>query len=304
MNIFVSVALAIILLCISFRHLHLVLQIKSINRQIEFINTHRTNMIVAGEYGNGCLNDLINNINDLSKQCSILKAKCLANEDHIKETVTNMSHDIRTPLTSLSGYFQLLCQCDTLAEQKEYVKIIKQQISALEDMLEELFTYAKLLNESYEMPLTECCINQILRDTVFGFYNDFKKADIIPACSIPEAPIYALVNDAALRRVFRNILKNVIEHGEKAVGISMTQEDEKIQIIFYNNILPATKIDTDKIFERFYKSDAARTSSSTGLGLSISKELLNRMNGEIAAVVDNNTFTITIELNIKIAVRV
>lgn len=185
-----------------------------------------------------------------------------------------------------------------LAEQKEYFKIIKQQIFTLEEMLEELFTYAKLLNKSYEISLTECCVNQILRDTVFGFYNDLKKANITPACSIPEAPIYAFVNDVALRRVFQNILKNVIEHGEKAVGISMEQKDKKIEITFFNNILSATKIDTDKIFERFYKNDGARTSSSTGLGLSISKELLNRMNGDIFAVVDNNIFKIVVKLEI------
>ncbi len=298
MNMFVCVVLAVILLCVLFRHLYLIWQIKNINGQIEFINTHQTNMIVSGEYGNGCINDLINNINQLSKQCSMLKAECLANEDNIKETVTNISHDIRTPLTSLSGYFQLLCQCDTLAEQKKYFNIIKQQISTLEEMLEELFTYAKLRNKSYEMSLTECCINQILRDTVFGFYNDFRKANITPACSIPEVPVYAFVNDVALRRVFQNILKNVIEHGEKAVGISMQQKDEKIEIAFYNNILSTTKIDVDKIFERFYKNDAARTSSSTGLGLSISKELLNRMNGEIFAIVDNNIFKIVVKLGI------
>lgn len=298
MDMFVCVTLAVVLLCILFRHLYMVWQIKSINRQIEFINTHQTNMIVSGEYSNGCMNDLINNINHLSNQCSMFKAECLANEDNIKKTVTNISHDIRTPLTSLSGYFQLLCQCDTLAEQKEYFPIINQQISALEEMLEELFTYAKLFHKSYEISLTKCCINQILRDTVFGFYNDLKKANITPDCSIPEVPIYAVVNDVALRRVFQNILKNVIEHGEKEVGISMLQKDEKIEITFYNDILSTTKIDADKIFEHFYKSDEARTSSSTGLGLSIAKELLNRMDGEIFAIVDNNIFKIIVKLQV------
>ena len=298
MMIIVCTVLVVVLLCILFRHLHFIWQIKDINRQIEFINTHQTNMIVSGEYGNGCINDLINNINYLSKQCSKFKAECLANEDKIKETVTNISHDIRTPLTSLSGYFQLMCQCGTMTEQKEYSKIIMKQISTLEKMLEELFTYAKLSNKSYQTPLDRCCVNQILRDTIFGFYNDFKKANITPDCSIPEVPIYAFVNDVALRRVFQNILKNVIEHGEKAVGISMQQKNREIEVVFYNHISSDTKIDVERIFERFYKSDLARTSKSTGLGLSIAKELLTRMNGEISASIEDSIFKIIVRLEI------
>ena len=149
--VFVCIVLVVILVFVLVRHLHFVWQIKSINEQIEFINTHETNKIVTGEYRNGSITDLINNINALSRQCSILKTQCLTNESNMKETITNISHDIRTPLTSLSGYFQLMCQCNSSAEREKYSKIISQQISILQEMLEELFTYAKLSSQSYEI---------------------------------------------------------------------------------------------------------------------------------------------------------
>ena len=168
----VCIVLAVILVFVLVRHLHFVWQIKSINEQIEFINTHETNKIVTGEYRNGSITDLINNINALSRQCSILKTQCLTNESNMKETITNISHDIRTPLTSLSGYFQLMCQCNSSAEREKYLKIISQQISILQEMLEELFTYAKLSSQSYEITSEKCCINQILRDMVLSFYQE------------------------------------------------------------------------------------------------------------------------------------
>lgn len=294
--VFVCIVLAVILVFVLVRHLHFVWQIKSINEQIEFINTHETNKIVTGEYRNGSITDLINNINALSRQCSILKTQCLTNESNMKETITNISHDIRTPLTSLSGYFQLMCQCNSSAEREKYSKIISQQISILQEMLEELFTYAKLSSQSYEITSEKCCINQILRDMVLSFYHEFKNANITPDISIPEKPIYIWANDMALRRVFQNVLKNVIEHGGKFVCISLIEMNSVIEITFHNDIFHDTDIDTARVFDRFYKSDIAKSSLSTGLGLSIAKELLDKMNGDISANVNDNIFEIVIKL--------
>lgn len=292
----VCIVLTVALFCLALKHLHFIWQIKNVNNQVEFMNTHKTNKIVFGEYSRGCITDLINNINALSKQCSVLKSQCMTNDNNIKETITNISHDIRTPLTSLSGYFQLMCQCDDISERKKYEKTIKQQIDTVEKMLEELFTYAKLLNESYEIALTKCQINQILRDAIFGFYYDFKKANIVPEVTIPEKPIYIVANDMALKRVFQNVLKNMMEHGRQYVGVTMQETNEEVKIIFFNDISEGDVIDTSRIFERFYKADTARHSSSTGLGLAIVKELLNKMNSSIFATVNGSRFEIVIKL--------
>ena len=122
----VCIVLAAAVICLGLRQWHVSWQIKNINHQITFMNTHKTNKIVTGEYGRGAVTELINNINTLSRQCDALQAKCIADEDNIRETITNISHDIRTPLTSLSGYFQLLCQCDDRSEKEKYEKIIRQ----------------------------------------------------------------------------------------------------------------------------------------------------------------------------------
>lgn len=291
----ICIVLAAAVVCLGFRQWHVCWQIKNINRQITFMNTHKTNKIVTGEYGGGAVTELINNINALSEQCDALQAKCMADEDNIRETITNISHDIRTPLTSLSGYFQLLCQCDDASEKEKYEKIIRQQITALEEMLEELFTYAKLFNESYELALTKCQINQILRDAVFGFYYDFKRAGIVPEISIPEKPIYLSGNEMALKRVFLNVLKNAMEHGRKYIRVFMRETQEMVEVTFVNDISEGDVIDTSRIFDRFYKADMARSASSTGLGLAIAKELLNKMNSSISARVNGNCFEIVMK---------
>lgn len=98
----------------------------------------------------------------------------------MKETITNLSHDIRTPLTSLDGYFQLLSQSESEEEQQHYIAVIQSRIISLKDMLEELFTYTKLQNESYEIALEPVDFGKCVFDTVFSFYDEFQKKGIKP----------------------------------------------------------------------------------------------------------------------------
>lgn len=151
--------------------------------------------------------------------------------------------------------------------------------------------------------LTSGNVGLLSLDSTSGLYIrasiiavEFKNANITPDISIPEKPIYIWANDMALRRVFQNVLKNVIEHGGKFVCISLIEMNSVIEITFHNDILHDTDIDTARVFDRFYKSDKARSSLSTGLGLSIAKELLDKMNGDISANVNDNIFEIVIKL--------
>ena len=271
-------------------------QVKDICRQLAFLMKHDSNMLIHREFDLGGIGMLSDRLNDLLELRRKEKQYYQEKETLIADTYTNLSHDIRTPLTSLDGYFQLMEACENVEEQRRYLNIIHERIHSLNEMLEELFTYAKLSSQSYEITSEKCCINQILRDMVLSFYQEFKNANITPDISIPEKPIYIWANDMALRRVFQNVLKNVIEHGGKFVCISLIEMNSVIEITFHNDILHDTDIDTARVFDRFYKSDIARSSLSTGLGLSIAKELLDKMNGDISANVNDNIFEIVIKL--------
>lgn len=273
-------------------------QVKDICRQLSFLKDHESNMMISREIDAGGIGELSDLLNDLLDRQKKERRAYLDKEKVIADTYTNLSHDIRTPLTSLDGYFQLLEESTDPREQRRYQRIIHERINSLKEMLEELFTFTKLKNESYHLELSTCCINRILKDTVFSYYDDWMKHGIEPQIEIPGEQYYIEGNEAALKRIIQNIIKNGLDHGERKIHIRLSRESdtgkEQICLEISNQIPDAAKIDADKVFERFYKADEARSKNSTGLGLAIARELILRMNGEAQARVEGQEFSILI----------
>ena len=269
-------------------------QIKNVKSQISFLNQHETNMLITSDQKSGCVADLADELNTLIEQTAALRKEIADNESHLKDTIINLSHDIRTPLTSMDGYFQLLLKSDDPEERQQYAMVISDRLSSLKEMLDELFTYAKLTNKAYEVELSPCAVNEILLSVLFSFYKDIKQRGIEPRVNVPEQDIFIQGNEPALRRIFQNILKNCIEHGNNQLSVRLINSADMVQIYFENDYQTQEPIDANKVFDRFYKVDGARSKTSTGLGLSIAKELVERLNGSISGNVKNDTFTITI----------
>jgi len=269
-------------------------QIKDICRQLRFLEKHDSNMILTAEINSGSIQNLIKALNTLLLKHKNERIDYQKKENKIAETYTSLSHDIRTPLTSLDGYVQLLEQSEDIAEQKRYLKVIHERIDSLKDMLEELFTYTKLKNESYHLELSECNLNKILKTTIFSYYDDWKNNDIEPKIEITDTLLLIQGNQQALNRVIQNLLKNAIDHGQKKIGISLQKTENQAVLKVYNHVENAEEIDVSQVFERFYKQDKARSQTSTGLGLSIAKEFVVRMNGKIIATIEKKEFCITV----------
>lgn len=249
-------------------------------------------MLVTGDVGFGGLKDLMELLNQLLMSRKKEQKRYLEKEQMISDTYTNLSHDIRTPLTSLGGYFQLLEQCDDPQEQKHYMDIIQERIHSLKEMLEELFLFTKLKNETYRMDLKPYCINQILKKTIFSYYDEWTAKGIVPDVHIPEEPMHVKGNEPAIQRIFQNVIKNALDHGAEGIGISMEEDNGKILIQIRNQVRDPEQINVNKVFERFYKADEARSRTSSGLGLSIARELTEKMEGEIFAELTGNIFCI------------
>ena len=164
------------------------------------------------------------------------------------------------------------------------------------EMLEELFTFTKLKNDSYKLELTDCCMNRILKEAVFSYYDEWKKQGICPDISITEEMLYISGNKQGLRRVIQNVIKNGLDHGKKNISIKLTRVDNYALLKISNYTEHPENIDLSHVFERFYKADVARGRASTGLGLSIAKELVERMNGDISAGIQENDFIIEIKV--------
>lgn len=287
----ISVVIAILGIGLAFYYRR---QIKNVKSQISFLNQHETNMLITSDQKSGCVAELTDELNTLIEQTAALRKEIADNESHLKDTIINLSHDIRTPLTSMDGYFQLLLKSDDPEERQQYAAVISDRLSSLKEMLDELFTYAKLTNKAYEVELSPCAVNEILLSVLFSFYKDIKQRGIEPLVNVPEQDIFIQGNEPALRRIFQNILKNCIEHGNNQLSVRLINTADTVKIYFENDYQTQEPIDANKVFDRFYKADGARSKTSTGLGLSIAKELVERLNGSITGNVKNDIFTISI----------
>ncbi|MGN1159362.1 MAG: sensor histidine kinase [Lachnospiraceae bacterium] len=271
-------------------------QVHNICRQLAFLKDHESNMLITRNTDLGGIGELVEELNELLVKQRRLYKEYLAKERIISETYTSLSHDIRTPLTSLDGYFQLLEQSEDPEEQKRYLEIIQERISSLKEMLEELFTFTKLKNEAYELELSPCMVNRIVKETLFSYYEEWTARQITPEFELAEEPLCVMGNETALRRVLQNLLKNGLEHGEKTIHICLKRQEDKVCLEVRNHVKDPGKMDVTQVFERFYKADEVRSRNSTGLGLSIAREFVLRMNGTIEAVLEENEFCVRIRL--------
>lgn len=271
-------------------------QVKDICRQLAFLKENDSNMMITRQIHIGGIGELVDLLNEILKERKKERKIYLEKEQAIADTYTNLSHDIRTPLTSLDGYVQLLSESRDEKEQEYYLEIVRERIASLKDMLEELFTYTKLKNESYQLILTECELNWILKETLFSYYEDWLRLGIEPEFKIEQQPLHVLADDKALRRVIQNIIKNGMDHGSRKVKISLEKTQKAAVLVFQNEVENTMEIEPGRVFERFYKADKARSRNSTGLGLSIAKEFVIKMDGEIWAELDGNWFSINIKI--------
>lgn len=269
-------------------------QVKKTCRQLAFIRENDTNRKLRSEGGFPELDLLREEINGILEQTRGLNRETMQKEELFKETITNISHDIRTPLTSLDGYFQLLRQETDEAACARYSEVIKERIASLNAMLEELFTYTKLQNKKYELAMEEMDFGKCVYDTVFSFYEEFKGRKIEPELALSEGSYIVQGNREAIRRVLQNIIKNALEHGKAFFAMRLYEEQGWIVFTCDNDVEDAEQIDMSQVFTRFYKADSARTCSSTGLGLSIAKELTEKMGGILEAGLTESVFKIKV----------
>lgn len=269
-------------------------QVKNTCRHLAFMKKNKTNLRLRSGLPFRELYELSDNVNELLDNSDKLRHKAEHNEQNLKDAITNISHDIRTPLTSLDGFFQLLKNADSEEERTQCVDVIQNRINNLKYMLEELFTYTKLQNEDYKLQTEPVDIVRCVSSALVSFYNEFQEKGIEVQADFTAEEIVVDCNAEAVQRIVQNVLKNVLDHGSKSVEMTLKQENERVIFSCSNKVDNPDSIDISQVFTRFYKSDPARTHSSTGLGLAIAKGLAERMNGGMTAEVQGEWFKVEV----------
>lgn len=304
-----TAVLAIIVIIMAAVLLKIRAQLRDINDQLDFLYENDTNMLIGTDTNLIYLGQFKQRVNRFVEQWHKKRAEAAKKEQMISDTYTNLSHDIRTPLTSLDGYFQLLKDERDEKLQAHYIGVIQERIASLKDMLEELFMFTKLKNDTFKLEMDKCCVSRLLKQTVFSYYDEWKMRGIEPVVDICDEQIFILANTQALKRVFQNVIKNGLVHGKNDIEIRLytkalgnvsdkNKGNRMVNISVSNTIENPENVDVSQVFERFYKADEARSVTSSGLGLSIAKELVERMDGKINAQIEDNRFCINISYRI------
>lgn len=209
-------------------------------------------------------------------------------QKQLKKTISNLAHDIRTPLTSAAGYLQMLEECPGGDARQRYLSIVQSRLDELKEMLEELFLYTKLTNEEFVIECRPTAVFPILCDCMVELYQVFEEKQVEPRLCFSEEALHVMATSESLGRIFRNLTNNALLHG--AGGLLVVQKGSKIT--FSNPVENPSSIDPDQLFERFYKADNSRKRGSSGLGLAIVRELMQRMGGMAKANINGNVLEI------------
>ena len=238
------------------------------------------------------VSSLANDINVELKELQKQKHRYIQGDKELKNAITNISHDLRTPLTTICGYLSLLDKEEKSEHIARQLSIIKNCTFALKQLVEELFRYTTIISDTENSVYTETVINNVLEDCISSYYAIFKEKGITPNINLCEQKIVRSVDKTALLRIFNNVIDNAIKYSEGDLTISLFENGK---IVFSNHTSDLNEIQIGKLFDRFYTVNTAR--KSTGLGLSIAKALIEKMDGNISADYSNNVLSIIIKLN-------
>lgn len=227
---------------------------------------------------------------ELDRQMKDLRQARLRYEQgdaELKKAVTNISHDLRTPLTALCGYMQLLDREQVSPEVREYLDVMKNRIQAMTKLTEELFQYSVIVSTEKYRERERISLGAVLAESAAGFYGVLKEKGITPDIRMPEEEVFVYANRDGLLRIFGNIISNAVKYSDGDLKITLHPDG---RITFANHASGLDEVEAARLFERFYTVENG--SGSTGLGLSIARTLTEQMGGQIGACREDDCFVI------------
>lgn len=230
---------------------------------------------------------IINEKNDLEQKT---KVRIIQEKEQLKHSIADISHDLRTPLTSIQGYLTLLKDCEDKEEQEHYFSVIQAKTNYLTELLQIFYDLSLIESEDYILEIEKIDVNRIVTDCLIDKYNELK--ELTPTIKIENAPVWIIGNAVACKRIIDNLVTNAIRYSDDDIEIVMDADG----IFTVKNTTSELKnIDVNILFQKFYTVDTSRSNGNTGLGLYIVKELLNKIEGGIKEIsYKNNILTVSV----------
>ena len=285
----VIVVLSILVITLLIRVVTTNIELKNITRELEEITEKDTNLLLSISSGDKSIKILVDSLNKELKKLLSLKREYSKGIFDVKKSAENIAHDIRTPLTAIKGYVDLLEKEELSEEGRKYLEIIKGRVDYMKEMTDELFLSLSMKSRGVLNNLSNIDAKSILEEALVSYYNEFKKKGMSPSLMTPNEKVIIKADSKALYRAYSNIISNALKYGEGEFKVEM---DEKGNTIFSNLAPNMDSVEANKLLDRYYTISDAKASS--GIGLSISKEILQEMGGELKVKLENNRLYISI----------
>lgn len=219
--------------------------------------------------------------------------------DQNKQMVSSISHDFRTPLTSMLGYIQILKNDALSAKEENYLAIVEERTRMLSNLVEEFYTLSILDSNEYNIKMEYLNPILLVQEQIALYYNELNRTFNSVEINIEEEKLFIESSSVDLKRIVDNLIKNAFTHGIQYFKIVVIKDEKYLKMIFENEVKEPDLIDPDRLFERLYRVDPTRKSGSTGLGLSISKKLSEKLGLELDAELKERVLSFTLKIPIK-----
>ena len=280
--------LTCIILLLGFRLFSIKKTAKEIEREFAQRLMTETKTLIDVPYRDKTMRNLADGINQQLRKLREERHKFQQGDSELKNAVTNISHDLRTPLTAICGYLDLLKEEEKSEAAARYLEQIEDRTEALKQLTEELFKYSVIASTD-EIAPASIDLRQALEESLLSFYGAIKQKGLDTEISITEKKVERFLDPQGLSRVFSNIINNAIKYSDGDFQVWMGEDGT---ITFANTAADLDAVSVAKLFDRFYTIETGR--NSTGLGLSIAKLLTERMGGRIYAEYKENMLMITV----------
>lgn len=274
-------------------------EIRIVTKKLKSINESDTNEIVRISYPNSNIEDLLLEINTTLKHNNEIKSKSKEIDLELRQAIANISHDLRTPLTSIMGYIQLL-QDEKISKEEhdEYLLIVKKRSEVLKNLISSFYDLSRLQANEYNIILEKINIKSILSELIAAFYEDFNTKNLEPKIHLVENVPLIYGDKNAVNRIFTNLIQNILKHAEGNLQINLKIEEKYVITEFSNKAIELSEDDAKKLFERFFTADRMRSGQNTGLGLAITKLLVEKQGHVIELEKKDEEIVIRIKWNI------
>ncbi|MDD3049101.1 MAG: HAMP domain-containing sensor histidine kinase [Bacilli bacterium] len=293
---YVIIVLVMLLFILFFLYIQLRSDVKEIEKQLRYRREEQSSFQFFTTSSDKIMKAIVTEVNIMREENQHNRCNYLDSKRQMQNMIANISHDIRTPLTSIQGYVEMMQSSNQWDERIRYYKVITNRLHDLEIMLDEFFVYTKLMSTNEELVLESKAIYPIVCKSLLSYIDLLKTYDLEPSVICEDENICAAIHEDSLHRICMNLIINTIRYGKKPYHILLKREGEHIAIIFENECRKGIEIDTKYIFDRFCKGNQVKTQNSSGLGLAIVAELTQRMHGSAEAELKENILSIKISL--------